>query len=210
MEKIRVLLVDDDISWQSAMGRFLSRQKDIILSGMVKTGREAIEFVKSIPVDIALMDINLTENKLDGIEVVLELHKFSNIKIIMLTSIKLDEIIIDSFTAGAVNFLYKEDYRILPNAIRNVYNNTTPYEVLLKDYNKLKKEEQVKNLSICEKEIFAMMEDCKSRRQMQDELNKSENTVKKLIRQVLRKLDVSCSKEAVEKVNRKGINMKLK
>ncbi|WP_036944802.1 response regulator transcription factor [Pseudobacteroides cellulosolvens] len=210
MEKIKVLLVEDDYSWQSAMSRFLSREEDILLSGMVKTKHEAIDFIKSIAVDVVLMDINLSENNLDGIEAAKEISDISNTKIIMLTSLKRDDIIIDSFTAGAMNFVYKEDYQALPDIIRNISKNTTPYELLIKEYQKLKKEEQLKDLSYCEKQVYLLMEENKTRRQIQADLDRSENTVKKLIHQVLKKLNVKSSKEAVEKVNKMGIEKKTR
>lgn len=205
MDKIKVLLVDDDIEWQGAMGRFINKKEDIIIIGMVKTKKEAIDFITSIGTDIVLMDINLTDNKLDGIEAVIEITNISNAKIIILTSMKGEDLILDSFTAGAVNFVSKEDYRIIPQMIRTLHNKTTPHEILVKAYNKLKKEEQIKELSPCEREVYMLMEDGVSRYQMQVRLNKSDNTIKKFIRQILRKLDVKTSKDAVQKVNRKGI-----
>jgi len=131
MEKIKILLVDDDYSWQSTMSRFLSKEEDMILSGMVGSKKEAINFIKSIEVQIILMDINLTENNLDGIETAVEISQISKSKIIMLTSIRREDLIIDSFTAGAINFIYKDDYKQLPDLIRNVWKNSTPYEVLV-------------------------------------------------------------------------------
>lgn len=205
MDKIKVLLVDDDLEWQGAMGRYINKKEDIIIVGMVKTKTEAIDFISSIDTDIVLMDINLTDNKLDGIDAAIEITNISNAKIVMLTSMKGEDIILDSFTAGAVNFVSKEDYRIIPQMIRTLYSKTTPQEILVKEYNKLKKEEQIKELSPCEKEIYRLMEDGVSRYQMQVRLNKSENTIKKFIRQILRKLDVKTSKDAVQKVNRKGL-----
>jgi|GEM_PF-5015753 len=52
------------------------------------------------------------------------------------------------------------------------------------------------------------MEKNKTRRQIEEILDKSENTIKKLIRQVLKKLNVKSSKEAVKKVNKLGIEKK--
>lgn len=208
MDRIKVLLVDDDISWQGAIGRFLNRERSILLTGMVKTREEAVAFVKTIEVDVVLMDINLTENRLDGIEAAIEIKGICNAKIIMLTSMKGEEVIMDSFTAGAVNFISKEEYKVLPEIIKLAYKKSNPVELLVSEYNKLKKLEQLKDLSDCEKEVYSLMEEGVSRQQMQLKLNKSENTIKKYIRQVLRKLDVRSSKEAVKKVNRKGLEEK--
>ncbi|WP_010243982.1 response regulator [Acetivibrio cellulolyticus] len=210
MEKIKILLVDDDYSWQSTMSRFLCKEEDMIVSGMVGSKKEAIDFIKSIKVNVILMDINLTENNMDGIETAVEISQICESKIIMLTSIRREDIIIDSFTAGAINFIYKDDYKQIPDLIRNVCKNSTPYEVLIKEYQKLKKEEQIKDLSRCEKEVYNLMEENRTRRQIEDILDKSENTVKKLIRQVLKKLKVKSSKEAVEKVNKLGIEKKTR
>lgn len=205
MGKIRVLLVDDDKSWLDSISRFLNNIEYITIVGRVESREEAIAFLKVIPSDVVLMDIMLTENNLDGIETTLEICNNCNSRVIMLTSLKNEDIILDSFTAGAVHYLPKEDFKTLPEVIKAVYTKSIPYEILLKKFKEMKKEEQLQKLSPCEKEIFYLMEEGVPRAKMEELLYKSDNTVKKFISQILKKLGVKSTKEAIKKVNRRGL-----
>jgi DNA-binding NarL/FixJ family response regulator len=205
VEKIKVLLVEDELNWQTVMKGLLRNEIDIIIVGTAMNRETAIKAVKENEIDVILMDINLSGNKCDGIYIAAEISQFSTAKIIMLTSLNEEEIIIDSFKAGAVNFILKEKYKEIPAIIRSTYNATTPMELLLKDYLRLKKEEQLKELTNAEKEIFGLIEEGYTQKQIQDKLYKSESTLKSQISQVLKKLGVKSSKEAVKKVKTRGL-----
>lgn len=128
----------------------------------------------------------------------------------MLTSLKDDEIITDSFTAGAVNFISKEKYDEIPNAIRTASHNDSPIEVLLNEFSKLKREEQLKELSCSEKQVYDLLEKGYTKVGIESKLYKTANTVKSQVKQILRKLGVSSSKEAVLKVKTRGLLEKNK
>jgi CheY-like chemotaxis protein len=66
-------------------------------------------------VDIILMDINLSENNMDGYMPAAEISQTKIVKIIMLTSIESEEVIRNSFTAGAVNYILKSNYTEIPS-----------------------------------------------------------------------------------------------
>ncbi len=170
------------------------------------TNREdAISMAKTLPIDIIIMDINLNENKCDGILAAVEILQFAKTKIIMLTSLKEEEIILDSFTAGAVNYIPKERYLEIPNAIRTTYYNNSPIEVLIKEFSKLQTDEQLKSLTTSEKQVYDMLADGNSKSKIQEALFKTNNTIKSQIKQILRKLGVSNTKEAVQKVKTRGL-----
>jgi NarL family two-component system response regulator LiaR len=156
------------------------------------------------------MDINLTENKRDGILAAVEILQSVKVKIIMLTSLKEDEIITDSFTAGALNFISKEKYVEIPNAIRAAFINDSPLEVLLAEFSKLKRDEQLKELSDSEKQVYDLLEKGYTKSGIESELYKTANTVKSQVKKILRKLGVSSSKEAVFKVKTRGLFEKNK
>lgn len=205
MSLIKVALVEDDSNWLKEMVKFISKEDDITVVGTTDNREDAIKLVESIEIDVILMDINLSGNKLDGIDVALEIHNMGKAKVIMLTSINKDTVVCDSFTAGAVNYISKDNYREIPNAIREAYKNKSPIEALVKDYIRLKEEEQIKDLSPSEKEVYALLEKGYTRTQIQEQLYKSENTLKGQIKNILRKLSVSSCREAIEKVRRKGL-----
>ena len=58
-EAIRILLVDDHSLFREAIARLLANQPDFKIAGESSTVEDSIRIVKSVPVDIVLLDINL-------------------------------------------------------------------------------------------------------------------------------------------------------
>jgi NarL family two-component system response regulator LiaR len=109
------------------------------------------------------------------------------------------EIIIDSFTAGAVSFLSKDKLPNIPELIKELSTKKTPLEILLQDYQRLKRKEQLAVLSAAELEIFTLLEQRLTQREIALKLIKSVDTVKTQVTSILRKLEVHSVKEAVKK-----------
>lgn len=205
MDTIKVVIVDDDLNWLKEMKKFLEKEKDIEVTGTAANSEDAVKLAVDTNVDVILMDINLTENKYDGIYTALEINELKKAKIIMLTSMGEEEVIADSFKAGAVNFIKKDSYRDIPGAIRATFLDSSPIEVILKDYVRLKENEQLEILSSAEKDIFLLMKDGYSQSQIGGKLFKSTSTIKKQVGSILEKLGVSNSKGAIWKVKMKGL-----
>ncbi|MCX7745486.1 MAG: response regulator transcription factor [Clostridia bacterium] len=205
MEKIKILLVEDDVVWQEHIKRFLHAEGDISVIYITASKEDAIDYAKKQDIDIILMDISLSDNQYEGIAAALEISRFSKAKVLMLTSLSQDEVIIDSFTAGAIDFISKVNYKQLPDRIRLACKNTTPFEVLLKEYSKLKKENQLKDLTPAEREIYDLLEEGYTKSKIESTLYKSSGTLKNQIRHILKKLSVKSSKEAVQKIKSLGL-----
>lgn len=208
MNKIRVGIVEDDPGWMKAMTSFIDRQDDMMVAGKAVSKDEAIRMAQDVSLDVILMDINLHENKRDGIIAALEILEKHNTKIIMLTSMNDEEIIKDSFAAGAVNYVYKEDHHKIPEIIRSVLIENSSMNVLLKEYSRLKKEEQISELTPAEKEVYRLLEQGYSRSEIEKKLDKSQNTIKSQIKGILDKLNAKSTKEAILKVHKKLIKGK--
>lgn len=204
MSKIKVFLVDDDPEWLTAMEIFLGNLPDMTVVGAATTRNEAVSMAQSLEFDVVLMDINLTETRYDGIYAA-EICRFKTVKILMLTSLNDEDIILNSFIAGAVNFIPKSQYQAIPEAIRATYHNRSPVEIILRDYSRLKEAEQIQSLTRSEREILALAEEGLSRTQISRKLHKSEQTIKNQIGVILKKLDVDRIKDAITRVKTKGI-----
>jgi len=205
MNKINVAIIEDDLGWLKSMTSFLNKENDILVTGTATNREDAVNLARTTLFDVIIMDINLNENKRDGILAAAEILQLVKVKIIMLTSLREDEIVLESFTAGAVNFISKEKYLEIPNAIRIAYNNDSPMEVLLNEFLKLKRNEQLKNLTQSEKQVYDLLEKGYTKSRIETELYKSANTIKSQIKQILKKLGVTSSKEAVMKVKSRGL-----
>ncbi|OEF99548.1 DNA-binding response regulator [Vulcanibacillus modesticaldus] len=205
MDRIGIFIVEDDPFWMKLIKKLINEQSDMFVIGSASSKEEVVNLIKTLEVDIIVMDINLSGNIYDGIEATLKITQNKSIKVIMLTSYEDEDIIRDSFIAGAVNFISKRRYKELPDAIRLTFSNSSPIEVVLREFSRLKREEQLKDLSPAEREVFELIEQGYSHAEMANTLLKAESTIKKQITKILKKLGVRTSREAVMKVKSKGL-----
>lgn len=206
MNRIHVFLVEDDPDWIKSMTVFLNAQEDMIVVGAAESPEQAIAMAQVLSFDIVLMDIQLTAGRLDGIYAAAEiLERKPDAKVIMLTSLDDELVIMQSYTAGAVNYIEKSNFEELPAAIRSAVHQPGSMEVLLKEFARLKREEQLRSLTPAEREVFDLLDEGYTHSQMEKKLFKTESTLKNQINKILKKLGVRSSREAVEKVRRKGI-----
>ncbi|WGU95680.1 response regulator transcription factor [Paenibacillus dendritiformis] len=205
MNPIKVLLVEDDPDWIKAMTSYLNQEEDILVIGAATGAEEGIRLARTLACDVVLIDIQLGDQPLEGVYAAVEIHEISEAKIIMLTSVADERVMTQSFTAGAVNYIEKSNFEALPHAIRSAHRHPGPMEALLKDYARLKRDEQLKRLTAAEREVFDLIEAGYTHPQIEQKLYKAESTLKNQVNKILKKLGVRSSKEAVKKVNRKGL-----
>ncbi|OME95239.1 MULTISPECIES: response regulator transcription factor [Paenibacillus] len=206
MNRIQIFLVEDDPDWIKSMTVFLNAQEDMIVVGTAESPEQAIAMAQILSFDIVLMDIQLTAGRHDGIYTAAEiLDRKPQAKAIMLTSLGDELAIMQSFTAGAINYIEKSRFKELPAAIRSAVFHPGSMEVLLKEFARLKREEQLRGLTPAEREVFDLLDEGYTHSQMEQKLFKTESTLKNQINKILKKLGVRSSREAVEKVRRKGI-----
>ncbi|MBD0379930.1 response regulator transcription factor [Paenibacillus sedimenti] len=188
MNKIRVMLVEDDPFWQQTLAADLNEEEDIEVNHIASTKEEALLKGSSGEIDVVLMDINLTENRLDGLEATRELalSDLNDLKIIMLTSLQDRDVIVKSFQHGANNFITKSNYKDIVQAIRDAYagkpsihSDAAPILV---------KEIQLNQLTPAEREIYDLKEKGMNKTQISEALNKSVSTIKTQIKSIKNKL----------------------
>lgn len=203
------MLVEDDPDWLVAMTNFLNKEKDFIIVCTASTKDDAVEQASKIEFDVILMDISLSGNKKDGILAALQIFEIKDsIKIIMLTSLNENEIMMDSFIAGAVNYISKDEYLKIPGAIRTAIADKSPYNIVLNEFRKLSEEQQflIYGITQAEREILELTEQGFTQSMICKKLYKSERTVKNQINSILKKMNVSTCKQAIEKIKMKGIS----
>ncbi|RCW50837.1 response regulator transcription factor [Paenibacillus prosopidis] len=205
MSHIKVFIVEDDADWIKALTAFLNREDDLLVVGAATNSGEALRMAQTIAFDVVLMDIQLEGSKLDGIHTAMIMHEHSSAKIIMLTSLNDERSMTQAFTAGAIHYLEKTRYQELPQTIRSAYYHPAPMEALLKELARLKREEQLKDLTGAEREVFELIEAGYTQSQIEQKLFKAESTLKNQVNKMLKKFGVRSSKEAVEKVRRRGL-----
>ena len=87
MEKIKLLIVDDEKLIREGLKIMLSTFEDIEIVGTAENGYKALEVCKSNDVDIVLMDIRMKEcDGVMGTRLIKE--QFTKVKVIILTTFK--------------------------------------------------------------------------------------------------------------------------
>jgi RNA polymerase sigma factor (sigma-70 family) len=105
-QPVRVLLVDDDALMRAGLAAILSSDETIAVVGEAADGHEAIERVRQVRPDVALMDIRMPG--LDGIAATREAVTASpETRVVILTTFEQDDYIFGALTAGASGFLLK-------------------------------------------------------------------------------------------------------
>ncbi|WP_429842457.1 response regulator [Brevibacillus sp. FIR094] len=211
MNPIRVFLVEDDPVWRKGLIDFLNKEPDLTVVGEAGFKAEAIERFLPAKADVVLMDINLTENNLDGIETAIEFMALqADSKIIMLTSLTDEAVIVESFSAGAVNYISKSNFKEIPDAIRAAHNSQsaihpTAAAALRNEFLRLKNDENQKLLSPAERDILQLIHQGQTQTQIEQSLHITKRTIKNHINRILKKMGVKTSKEAAAKASQKKL-----
>ncbi|MFC5401880.1 response regulator [Cohnella soli] len=189
MEKaIKVMLVEDDPFWRDTFATDLDKESDLRVVAAAATKQEALQAAKMTQVDVALMDINLTENQLDGLEITKELMLLTDfrIKIIMLTSLTDKEVIIKAFQNGAVNYINKSNFGDIVGAIRAAV--TEQSSIHPDAATAMREEIRLMLLTPSERQVHDLKEKGYNRTQISEVLHKSLNTIKTQVRSIRMKL----------------------
>lgn len=134
MKKYKVFIVDDHEIFRIGLKLLLNKIDDIEVIAEASNGKEFLELINKVEVDIVLMDISMPI--IDGIEATEKvLEKYPKLKIIALTTFGETEYFDRMIYAGVEGFMLKnsgpEDFK---NAINKVANggNFFSEEVLAK------------------------------------------------------------------------------
>ncbi|MGM0879948.1 MAG: DNA-binding response regulator [Bacillota bacterium] len=188
MKKIKVMLVEDDTFWQRRLSVDLGWEEDIEVIKIASAKEEALAAAKALDLDVVLMDIHLAADRLDGLELTREIltAKPGQVKVIMLTSLDEQAVIIKSFQNGAVNFINKSNYRDIVQAIRDADRNTP--SIHPDAIPAIMKEMQLSILTPAEKEVYLLKEKGLSKTEISNRLHKSVSTIKTQMRHIKHKL----------------------
>ena len=123
--KISVLIADDNKEFCSILNDYLLNQKDIVVTGIAKDGREALELIVERKPDLVILDIIMPH--LDGLGVLEKLNTMDLEKtprIIILSAVGQDKITQQAITLGADYYTVKTfDMEVFTKRIREMFNS---------------------------------------------------------------------------------------
>ena len=106
MRKIKILVVDDHKIIRDGIISLLHDQPKYMVVAEASNGREALEVLKEIKVDIAILDINMPE--MNGIDCTHEItEKYDEVRVIALTMHNEEVYLTKMIEAGAVGYILK-------------------------------------------------------------------------------------------------------
>jgi DNA-binding NarL/FixJ family response regulator len=120
MRKLRILIADDHELVRHGIRGILQAQRGWRIVGEAENGREAVEKIKKLKPDIAILDVSMPE--LDGLQATCQIQEVSpGTKVVILTMHESDQMVRRVMAAGARGYALKSDLAAcLVRAVKNV------------------------------------------------------------------------------------------
>lgn len=221
---IKILIVDDMEAHRRRLERIIESCEDMKCIASAQSGEEAVRQAEKHQPDIVLMDIEM-EDKLAGIHAAKQIFdKFPDIKIIVVTVHKDDNIIFAAFQSGIIDYLLKSAPKEeIVDAIRLAYADRSPIRPMIaqkirEEFARIKNTESsmiyivrvISELTPSELQVLKLLCENKTRKQIAEERIVESETVKKQINSILKKFDMKRSADVVKAVNEMKIFEVLK
>jgi len=185
--KAKILIVDDHSVVIEGIKGILAEEQDFEVVGTAPDGLEAVAMIKSLRPDIVILDILMTN--LDGIETARQLKQWDETIEIVIFSMRSEiEYVLSLFQMGVSGYVLKgEPLSELAMCLNVVRNGGTFYsKTIQKNMRKYLKESEsrstkkasvVEMLSLREKEVFLLLADGLTPKEIADRLCISPKTV---------------------------------
>lgn len=210
MGNIKVLLVDDQELILESLNIVLSMEEDLQIVGLAENGEEALKGCEQLMPDIVLMDINMPV--MDGVTATaLIKQRFPAIKIIMLTSYKEVDYVLEALSHGAEGYLLKALHpKDLAAGIRVVQAGGTliSQEMASKMIKSINHTTRIHNefgLTVREIEVLQKLASGLRNQDIAEAMYLSEGTVKNYISAIYSKLNVKGRREAARIARESGM-----
>ncbi len=196
---IRILLADDHTIVRQGLAHLLQAQPDLEVVGEASNGRMALEKALELRPDIIILDIAMP--LLNGIEAAKRIRKDSpKTKILILSMYSHEHYIHELLETGISGYLLKDSTgRDIISAIHAAMRDETflspsiskkVVETYLSPRRTLSREERYKQLSNREREVFQLVAEGHSTRQIANSLYVSVSTVKSHKAKIMEKLGI--------------------
>jgi two-component system response regulator NreC len=196
---ITVFLADDHTIVRQGLAKLLEAESDLQVVGEAENGREAVVKVEKLRPEVVLMDIAMP--MLNGIEATRQIKRCCpQTKVIILSMHSHDRYISELFSLGASGYMLKSSTGTdIINAIHTAMKGSTYLspsisDKVIEDYLSLKKrshqDDLYNRLSNREREVFQMIAEGRSTKEIAKILYLSPSTVKTHRSNIMEKLEM--------------------
>jgi two-component system NarL family response regulator len=210
------LIVDDHRVVREGLSAILKTKDNVDVLGEAQDGQEAVEKARSLLPDVILMDVSMP--KMTGVEATRIIKReFPHIGIIALTMYEEQQYIFDLVRGGATGYLLKDsDSDQIVKAIQSVYRGESLIHPavaskILAEFSLLAQKKGKKagwvehDLTEREITVLRLVADGKTNKEIANNLDLSEKTVKNHVRNIFHKLQVYDRTQAAILAIRKGL-----
>ena len=212
MNKIRIMLIDDEALMREGLKIILENDEQLQVIAEARDGFEAISIIEQMinqrgevkPFDIALVDIRMPN--LNGVETVKSIKQiFPEAVLIMLTTFDDEQYIVDALHHGAIGYLLKDMSKdkliiaikdavagelILSSKVAVKLANFSKEKSFAEDRHLPKKDTPLFNLTEREEELARLLSKGFTNKQISQALYISEGTVKNHVSNLYSKIEI--------------------
>ena len=214
MNKIKLLLVDDQRLMRDGLRTMLELEDDLIVVAEAENGNQALEQYEAAKPDVVLMDIRMPE--MDGVEATTRLtSKYVDALVIILTTFDDDQYVFEGLRAGALGYLLKDvSGAELADAIRTVYKGGALIEPsvarkVISEFSRLPGTSRTSfaasPLTGREEEILKLIAEGLTNREIGQRLHLAEGTIKNYTSAILQKIGARDRTQAALKAREMGL-----
>lgn len=194
---IKIMIVDDHSLIREGIKHLLEFDGSIEVIAQAADGNECLDILSDVKPDVVLLDINMPNmNGIDLLQMIKK--KYSSIKILMLTVHNEVEYLVKSMDIGADGYVLKDSGSAdLREAIAKVYEGGSYIQPSLipafnsRLINRDIDKERIESLTKREVEILKQIAGGRFNKEIADNLDITERTVKNHISNLFKKIDVN-------------------
>jgi len=216
---IRVILVEDDVTFQQALRQTFSTATDMQLVAVLSTRAEGLNILDHAPVDVLLVDLGLPDGS--GIDVIRAAHaKWPECNIMVSTAFGDEMHVMQSLEAGATGYLLKDSSTAsIAAEIRSLHQGGSPISPLIarQILMRFRQPETTQplaptsasaaraRLSTREQQVLEYITKGFNSDEIAGLMGVSRHTVLTFVRRIYKKLEVSSKTEAIYEARSQGL-----
>jgi two-component system, NarL family, response regulator LiaR len=204
---IRILIADDHQIVRQGLRLLLKLDRDLEVVGEAEDGAEAVRLARQLRPDLVLMDLLMPE--MDGVTATAAIRQeVPEAAVLALTSVREDRGVVDAMRAGAIGYLLKD---VHADALRRAIKAAAAGQIQLSPeasailLREVRGPARPESLTERETAVLRLLTAGKANKEIAQELQIGETTVKSHVRHILAKLGAESRTQAALHAVRSGL-----